>query len=51
LVEASPFDRIWGVGFGEEDAKENREKCGLNLLGKSLRRARQRISEEVHSVI
>jgi hypothetical protein len=37
LVETSPIDRIWGVGFGEEDAEENREKWGLNQLGKPLR--------------
>ncbi len=46
LVEASPVDRIWGVGFGEEDAEENRDKWGLNLLGKALTRARQRIRDE-----
>jgi len=52
LVETSPVDRIWGVGFGEEDAEENREKWGLNLLGKALTRARQRIREEEgHSVM
>jgi ribA/ribD-fused uncharacterized protein len=46
LVETSPVDRIWGVGFGEEDAEQNRDKWGLNLLGKALTRARQRIREE-----
>jgi hypothetical protein len=51
LAETSPVDRIWGVGFREEGAEENREKWGLNLLGKALTRARQRIREEGHSVI
>ena len=46
LVETSPVDRIWGVGFGEEDAEENRDQWGLNLLGKALTRARQQIREE-----
>jgi predicted NAD-dependent protein-ADP-ribosyltransferase YbiA (DUF1768 family) len=46
LVEASPYDRIWGVGFGEEDAEENREKWGLNLLRKALTKAKQRTKEE-----
>jgi len=46
LVEASPHDKIWGVGFGEEDAVENRDRWGLNLLGKALTRARNRIKEE-----
>jgi len=45
LVEASP-DRIWGVGFEEEEAEEKREEWGLNLLGKCLERARKRIKEE-----
>jgi len=46
LVEASPRDRIWGVGFDEKDAEGSREHWGLNLLGKALTRARQRIREE-----
>jgi len=46
LVEASPFDRIWGVGFGEENASKNRKNWGLNLLGKALMRVRDRLREE-----
>ena len=38
LVEASPYDTIWGIGFGEDD--ENIEDPsrwnGLNLLGSVL---------------
>jgi ribA/ribD-fused uncharacterized protein len=26
LVEASPYDRIWGVGFAEKDAERNRHR-------------------------
>lgn len=36
LVEASPFDRIWGIGYDEEDALENIDDWGTNLLGKML---------------
>lgn len=36
LVEASPVDRIWGVGFGEEEAEEKREEWGLVSYMKSL---------------
>ena len=46
LVEASPMDRIWGVGFGEKNAPAQRAKWGLNLLGKALMEARKRINEE-----
>lgn len=41
LVEASPMDRIWGVGFGKARAGHvSREAWGLNLLGKALMEAR-----------
>lgn len=47
LVEASPRDRIWGVGFGEKNAGNCRERWGLNLLGKALMETRERIRREV----
>lgn len=33
LVEASPRDRIWGIGYGAKNALANKERWGLNLLG------------------
>ena len=36
LVEASPFDRIWGIGYNAQDAMENIENWGENLLGVAL---------------
>ncbi|KAL2270870.1 hypothetical protein VTJ83DRAFT_241 [Remersonia thermophila] len=36
IVEASPYDKIWGIGFVEEEAEGARERWGLNLLGKAL---------------
>jgi ribA/ribD-fused uncharacterized protein len=36
IVEASPEDAIWGVGYGEKDALKNIENWGQNLLGKML---------------
>ncbi|KAH6609891.1 hypothetical protein Trco_003237 [Trichoderma cornu-damae] len=46
LVEASPFDAIWGVGFKAADADANRERWGLNLLGKALMEVRAMLKEE-----
>lgn len=45
LVEASPQDRIWGVGIAENDPNiDNPAKWrGLNLLGFALMEARYRI--------
>ncbi|KAG6917764.1 hypothetical protein DXG01_001169 [Tephrocybe rancida] len=43
LVEASPNDRIWGVGFSEKRALGNKEEWGLNLLGMALEETRSRL--------
>lgn len=47
LVEASPMDKIWGIGFGEKNAEKARKHWGLNLLGKALMEARERLRKEV----
>ncbi|KAI0798982.1 hypothetical protein GGR55DRAFT_526596 [Xylaria sp. FL0064] len=46
LVEASPRDRIWGVGFGAKNAANNRHKWGKNLLGKCLMEVRGQFRKE-----
>jgi len=48
LVEASPKDAIWGIGIAVDRALVTPPEkwTGLNLLGKSLMSARQRIREE-----
>src|SRR5262245_57307934 len=49
IVEASPLDRIWGVGFGPRNAEKSRERWGLNLLGKALMGVRTIFREEEKS--
>ncbi len=43
LVEASPYDRIWGIGLGVHDPKclDEKQWNGTNKLGTCLMRARE----------
>lgn len=47
LVEASPMDRIWGIGFAKVNAEkerlQGRKKWGMNLLGKALMIVREEL--------
>jgi ribA/ribD-fused uncharacterized protein len=45
LVEASPFDRIWGIGLAANDprAEDPAQWRGQNLLGKILTRLRDEL--------
>jgi ribA/ribD-fused uncharacterized protein len=42
LVEASPVDRVWGIGLAQDDEKVNNPNLwrGLNLLGFALMKVR-----------
>jgi ribA/ribD-fused uncharacterized protein len=48
LVEASPRDRVWGIGLGaaNEHATAPEQWRGLNLLGFALMEARSRLAAE-----
>jgi ribA/ribD-fused uncharacterized protein len=43
LVEASPHDRVWGIGLAADDprAQDRAQWLGLNLLGEALTRVRE----------
>lgn len=43
LVEASPTDKIWGIGYLAEFAEIHRKQWGSNLLGKALMSVRERL--------
>ncbi|WVQ68023.1 uncharacterized protein L199_006229 [Kwoniella botswanensis] len=46
LVESSPTDRIWGIGFGVDDAESKEHEWGANRMGLALTRARDRLVKE-----
>ena len=43
IVETSPNDRIWGIGFDTEHALDNVDERGENKLGKVLMRVRDQL--------
>ncbi|MFD0204919.1 MULTISPECIES: NADAR family protein [Saccharothrix] len=47
LVEASPLDRIWGIGLAADDprAADPASWLGLNLLGEALMEVRARLRQ------
>jgi ribA/ribD-fused uncharacterized protein len=47
LVEASPYDAIWGIGYNKKDALVvPKSKWGENLLGKILTEVREELLKE-----
>jgi ribA/ribD-fused uncharacterized protein len=44
LVEASPYDKTWGIGIGEEDAVAGKLWQGRNLLGQALMDVRRMLA-------
>jgi ribA/ribD-fused uncharacterized protein len=48
LVEASPYDRIWGIGYDAKNAAANHARWGENLMGKALMSVRKAIKTGGH---
>lgn len=46
LIQASPVDRIWGVGYGAVDAGANRAEWGENRLGKAIMAVREQLTAQ-----
>lgn len=47
LYEASPYDKIWGIGLSKRDALKTPKKYyARNLLGKCLMKLREELREE-----
>ena len=53
LVEASPVDTIWGIGLAMDDPRAESPEAwqGLNLLGFTLMRVREKLFEFQHSAL
>jgi ribA/ribD-fused uncharacterized protein len=49
IVEAASYDRIYGCGFDADNAIENRNKWGLNLLGELLMEIRGELKVKVRN--
>ena len=51
IVEASPYDCIWGVGLGSDNPKVLDEKNwrGTNWLGEAIMKVRETIKREVNT--
>jgi ribA/ribD-fused uncharacterized protein len=43
IIEASPLDKIWGIGYSKFNAQTNKSRWGQNLLGKAIMQVRSEL--------
>ncbi|KAJ1304415.1 hypothetical protein OPQ81_005563 [Rhizoctonia solani] len=48
LVEANPYDRVWGIGYDAKEAAAHHNRWGDNLMGKALMSVRKAIKSGGH---
>lgn len=46
IAEASPQDRVWGIGFRGDEAEGREDEWGENVAGKALMKVRERLRRE-----
>ena len=54
LAEASPYDKVWGIGIplGDSKAFDRKQWTGGNLLGNVLMKARDYLQKEFeHEIV
>ena len=47
IVETSPNDRFWGIGYDTDEAEDNIANWGENRLGKALMKVRETLANKV----
>ena len=46
IIEASPNDKVWGIGFNALEAEGRESEWWTNKLGEALERVRERLRNE-----
>jgi len=46
MLKASPYDKIWGIGFKADSAERCRKHWGQNLLGIAITNVRTKLRKE-----
>lgn len=50
LVEASPHDKLWGIGYDSDHAVKNYDSWGQNLMGKVMMQIRDELQTNISNI-